>query len=76
MEFLVPGSLNELRRQSVLLILAENRALLADLMKLLQLYRSHHANMKNLMRGTDIICQICMNYCQWIYQDEEQLYYK
>jgi hypothetical protein len=63
-EFLILGRLNELRCQSVLLLLAANHALLADLMKLLQLYRSHHADTKNLMLGTDIICQICLNYCQ------------
>lgn len=48
-EFLKLGSLNELRRQSVLLLLVKYHALLADLMKLLQLYRSYHADMKNLM---------------------------
>lgn len=47
--FLKLGRLNKLRCQSVLLLLVENHALLVDLMKLLQLYRSYHADMKNFM---------------------------
>jgi hypothetical protein len=63
-EFLILGRLNEICCQSVLLLLVEYHALLADLMKLLQLYRSYYADMKNVMRATDIICHICMNCCQ------------
>ena len=33
----------------LVLLLVENHALLADLIKILQLYRSYHADMKNLM---------------------------